>query len=189
HDPERAAIDANNAYYWRANRRRLSAEELRDSVLFVAGKLNPERGGPSFQDFVIEKPQHSPHYQYHLYDPDDPKTQRRSIYRMIVRSKTQPFLTTLDCADPSQMVAKRDETTTALQALALMNNPFMETMAAHLAARVTGDPDPVSTAFTRVTGRAPREDERAALTAYVGTHGLANVCRVILNLSEFAYVD
>ncbi len=189
HDPERAAVDANNAYYWRANRRRLSAEELRDSVLFVAGKLNPERGGPSFQDFVIEKPQHSPHYQYHLYDPDDPKTQRRSIYRMIVRSKTQPFLTTLDCADPSQMVAKRDETTTALQALALLNNPFMETMAGHLAERVESNPDPITAAFNRATGRAPHANERAALAAYAKTHGLANACRVILNLSEFAYVD
>lgn len=189
HDPERAAMDGNNAYYWRANRRRLSAEELRDSVLFVAGKLNHERGGPSFQDFVIEKPQHSPHYQYHLYDPDDPKTQRRSIYRMIVRSKTQPFLTTLDCADPSQTVAKRDETTTALQALALLNNPFMETMADHLARRVENTPDPVRAAFSLVTGRAPSEDERAALAPYAETHGHANACRVILNLSEFAYVD
>ena len=189
HNPECAAIDGDNTLYWRANRRRLSAEETRDAVLFTSGKLNPERGGPSFQDFVIEKPQHSPHYEYHLHDHNDPKAQRRSIYRMIVRSKTQPFLTTLDCADPSQMVAKRDETTTALQALSLMNHPFMETMAEHFAERVKNDPDPVATAFLLATGRAPRDDERTAIAAYAGQHGLANACRVILNLSEFSYVD
>ncbi len=188
-DPARTAIDVGNTYYWRASRRRLSAEELRDAVLFSAGKLNREMGGPGFQDFVIEKPEHSPHYQYHLHDHQDPKAQRRSIYRMIARSQTQPFLTALDCADPSQMVAKRDETTTALQALALMNNPFMTTMAGDFAARVKAGPDPAATAFTIATGRAPREDERAALGAYAERHGLENTCRVILNLSEFAYVD
>lgn len=189
HDPAMAEIDGNNAYYWRANRRRLSAEELRDSVLAVSGKLSREMGGPSFQDFVIEKPQHSPHYEYHLHDPDDPKSQRRSIYRMIVRSKTQPFLTTLDCADPSQMVAKRDETTTALQALALLNNPFMETMSEHFAERVGDAPDGVAAAFEYATGRAPDESEMKELSAYAQAYGLANTCRIIFNLSEFAYVD
>lgn len=188
-DPDQAAIDAENAFYWRANRRRLSAEELRDGVLAAAGKLNRQMGGPSFQDFVIEKPEHSPHFQYHLHDPDDPASQRRSIYRMIARSQTQPFLTALDCADPSQMVAKRDETTTALQALSLLNNPFMEVMAGHFAERVEAEPDPVATAFAIATGRNPRPDEREALSDYAEVHGLANTCRVILNLSEFAYVD
>ncbi|MCB1076382.1 MAG: DUF1553 domain-containing protein [Verrucomicrobiae bacterium] len=188
-DTSRAAIDGDNAYYWRANRRRLSAEEVRDAVLVAAGKLSRDMGGPSFQDFVIEKPEHSPHYQYHLHDPDDPKSLRRSIYRMIARSQTQPFLTTLDCADPSQMVAKRDETTTALQALALMNNPFMTTMAGHFADRVGGETDPVSAAFGIATGRSATLEERTALAAYAETYGLNNACRIILNLSEFSYVD
>ncbi len=187
--PAMADIDGGNQYYWKANRRRLSAEELRDSVLVVAGKMNREMGGPSFQDFVIEKPQHSPHYQYHLHNHNDPKALRRSIYRMIARSQMQPFLTTLDCADPSQMVAKRDETTTALQALALMNNPFMETMAGHFADRVSANADPISTAFALTTGRTPDDNERSQLVAYAKTHGMKNACRVILNLSEFAYLD
>ncbi|MAS92038.1 MAG: cytochrome C [Verrucomicrobiales bacterium] len=189
HRADMAEVDANNAYYWRGNRRRLSAEELRDSVLAVSGKLNREMGGPSFQDFVIEKPQHSPHYQYHLHDHDDPKSQRRSIYRMIVRSKTQPFMTTLDCADPSQMVAKRDETTTALQALALLNNPFMETMSGHFATRVGQQKDPIQKAFLLVTGREPNADELDELNAYTRLYGLKNTCRILFNLSEFAYVD
>ncbi|MDF1816922.1 MAG: DUF1549 and DUF1553 domain-containing protein, partial [Verrucomicrobiales bacterium] len=112
-DEARASIDSNNRYYWRMNRRKLGAEELRDSILCAAGVLDLKMGGPSFQDFKF-KDDHTPKYWYHLHDPDDPDSHRRTIYRFIARSQTHPFLTTLDCADPSQMVAKRDETTTAL---------------------------------------------------------------------------
>ncbi len=61
HDEANAAIDAGNSYHWRANRRRLTAEEFRDSVLSVSGTLNRAAGGKPFQDFIIEKPEHSPH--------------------------------------------------------------------------------------------------------------------------------
>ena len=54
------------------NRRRLEAEAIRDSILAVSGKLDRTMGGPSFQDFVVEKPEHSPHYEYDQHDPDDP---------------------------------------------------------------------------------------------------------------------
>ena len=93
-------------------------------------------GGPSFQDFVIEKPEHSPHYQYHLHDPEDPKSHRRAVYRFVVRSKQQPFMAALDCADPSLAVEKRNQTLTPQQALALLNNRLAVAMAKHFAARV-----------------------------------------------------
>ena len=161
-----ARIDANNAYCWRMNRRRLEAEAIHDSVLWVSGKLDTKMFGPSFQDFVIEKPEHSPHYQYHLYDPDDARTHRRSIYRFIVRSQPQPFMTTLDCADPSMQVDKRNENLSALQALALLNNRFMIAMAKHFAERVdrAGDDTSgkVNRAFRLATGRLPTaEDTRS----------------------------
>src|SRR5207302_4710562 len=101
---------------WRMNRKRLEAEAVRDSVLMVAGRLDLSAGGPGFRDFVVERPEHSPHYEYRLSDPEDPKSHRRSVYRFIVRSQPQPFLTALDCADPSMSVDKRNESTTALQA-------------------------------------------------------------------------
>ena len=68
-----AKIDVDNRYLWRQNRRKLEAEAVRDSILAVAGKLDLTMGGQSFRDFVVEKPEHSPHYQYHLHDPEDPK--------------------------------------------------------------------------------------------------------------------
>jgi len=190
-DPANARIDANNTLLWRANRRRLTAEEYRDSLLAVSGVLRAsDPGGPSFQDFVIEKPQHSPHYEYGLYDVLDPSTYRRSIYRFIVRSQPQPFLTVLDCADPSQSVAQRDESTTALQALAQWNNRLVEAMARKFADRIGKTPGaPVETACQLALGRPPTAEEHAALEEHLKQHGSASLCRVVFNLNAFVYLD
>ncbi|MDA0767244.1 MAG: DUF1549 and DUF1553 domain-containing protein [Verrucomicrobia bacterium] len=187
--PGQAEIDQGARYLWRMNRRRLSAEEIRDSVLLASGQLDRTMGGKSFKDFVIEKPMHSPHYQYHLHDPNDAASHRRTIYRMIVRSQTQPFLTTLDCADPSRSVAVRDESTTGLQALALMNNPFMEVMAGQFAKRLAGEERPVEALFRHGLAREPKELELALFERYRQEHGLENSCRIFFSLSEFVYVD
>jgi len=162
-------------------------------MLAVAGKLDDRMEGPAFQDFVIEKPEHSPHYEYQLHNVEDPKSHRRSIYRFLVRSQTQPFMTTLDCADPSMIVEKRNETVTALQALALLNNKLVLSMSRHMATRLqaTGmtDRQQIALAIQLALGRAPAEVELVALQQYAKEHGMAQVCRVILNLNEFAFVD
>ena len=189
HHQGNAAIDISNKYLWRQNRRRLDAESLRDTVLVVSGKMNYEMGGPSFKDFVIEKPQHSPHYQYHKYDPDDPLTHRRSVYRFIVRSQPQPFMDTFDCADPSELVDKRGETTTALQALALLNNNFMVKMSQRFAENVSKSSKPVREAFEMALSRVPTKDELDLLNSYEKRHGLAATCRIIFNLNEFSFID
>ncbi len=188
-----SSADADNRYLWRQNRRKLEAEAVRDSILFAAGKLDLTAGGPSFQDFVVEKPEHSPHYQYHLHDPDDPKAHRRAVYRFTVRSKQQPFMASFDCADPSLAVEKRNQTLTPQQALALLNNKLTLAMAKHFAARVEklSDelPGRVAAAFRLALGRDPTAAEHEELTQYATDHGLANACRVILNLNEFVFVD
>ena len=188
-----AKLDVDNRYLWRQYRRKLEAEAIRDSILFVSGKLDLAMGGPSFQDFIVEKPEHSPHYEYHLHDPEDPKSHRRAVYRFIVRSKSQPFMAALDCADPSLAVDKRNQTLTPQQALALLNSRLTLTMAKHLAARVeklaADDAGRVVAAYRLAFGRNPSATERDALTAYVKEHGLPNACRLILNLNEFVFVD
>ncbi len=190
HDAINARLDANNERLWRANRRRLSAEEFRDSLLSTAGVLRLEpRGGPSFQDFVIEKPQHSPHYQYHLHDPNDAAGHRRSVYRFIVRSQPQPFLTSLDCADPSQSVPRRDESTTALQALAQWNNRLVEAMSVQFGERLARAPDAVAFACQTALGRSPTADERRVLAGHLQAHGPAALARVVFNLNAFVYLD
>ena len=190
-DPRKT--DAGNVYLWRMNRRKLEAEAIRDSVLQVSGKLDTKMGGPSFQDFVIDQPAHSPHYEYHLHDPNDPKSHRRSIYRFIVRSQPQPFMTTLDCADPSMRVDKRNESLSALQALAWLNNGFMVTMSGHFAARIereTNEPAEQSRLLFRLAvSREPSAIEQKLFADYIRVHGLTNACRAALNLNEFAFVD
>ncbi len=188
------SIDSGNALLWRQNRRKLEAEAVRDAVLAVSGKLDLTMGGPGWQDFVIERPEHSPHYEYGLADPDDPKTWRRSIYRFIVRSQTQPWMTALDCADPSMRVDKRNESLSPLQALALLNNGFMTTQARHFAERLQREiPNDllkqIERAHSLAFGRAPNAAERRKFIAFAQDHGLPNLCRALLNLNEFAFVD
>ncbi len=188
-----AAIDADNRYLWRMNRRALDAESIRDAVLAVSGKLDQRMYGPAFQDFVLERPEHSPHYEYHKHDPDDPASHRRAVYRFLVRSQQEPFMQTLDCADPSQSIARRETTLTAIQALTLLNNKFMVRMAEHFAAALAQQhadaTSQVRTGYQQVTGRLPSVDELRDLVAYTNEFGLANTCRMLLNLNEFVFVD
>jgi hypothetical protein len=150
-------------------------------------------GGPSFQDFVVERPEHSPHYQYHLADPENHALHRRSVYRFLVRSQQQPWMAALDCADPSMMVEKRNQTITPLQALAQLNNQLVVVMARHFAQRAAqAGPDPesqITAAFRLAVQRDPSPDERAMLADYTRTHGLANTCRLLVNLNEFTFID
>jgi len=180
-------IDANNAFLWRQNRRRLEAEAIRDSILLAAGKLDLTMGGPSFQDFVIDKPQHSPHYEYQLADPEDPKIHRRAIYRFLVRSQQQPWMNALDCADPSMLVDRRNQTITPLQALAQLNNQLSIAMSQYFAARVVEQP--IDYLFRIALQRDPTAEERNELARYTEQHGLSNTCRLVLNLNEFVFVD
>ncbi len=192
-NPAAAEKDGDNRLLSRMNRRRLEAEAIRDAVLAVSGRLDRTMGGPSFQDFVIDKPDHSPHYEYELADPEDPRLHRRSVYRFIVRSQQQPFMTTLDCADPSMQVDRRNESLSALQALALLNNAFMLSHSAFYAQRLEQTGEPLETqvrqAVTESLGRPMAADDLAELVAYAREHGLANLCRLLFNLNEFVFVD
>jgi hypothetical protein len=192
-NPEFAKIDGGNQFLWRQNRRRLDAEAIHDTVLSVTGLLDTTKpGGPPFRAFGFED-DHSPRYDYASFDPDDPASHRRSIYRLIVRSVPDPFMETLDCADPSQIVERRNETLTALQALSLMNNKFMVRMAEHFAERVAKElPDlkaQVDAACRLAFGRNPSKEESETLLDVARRHGLPNACRVIFNTNEFVFVD
>ncbi len=84
------------------------------------------RRGPSFQDFVVDKPAHSPHYEYDLADPNDPATFRRSVYRFVVRFTTSTDDDSTRLCGPVDQCAKRDESTTSLQALTQWNDRLVE---------------------------------------------------------------
>ncbi|MCA9118791.1 MAG: PSD1 domain-containing protein [Planctomycetaceae bacterium] len=187
------AVDSGNRLLWRMNRRRLEAEEIRDAILSVSGRMDSSMGGPGFYLFVLEKTAHSPHYEYHLFDPNDPASHRRSVYRFIVRSQPNPFMTTLDCADSSQSTPLRNETLTSLQALSLLNNKFNLAMAEHFARRLEQERptlhEQLELAMRLVAGRSLTASEREQLENYASTYGIENACRVLFNLSEFVYLD
>jgi hypothetical protein len=191
-NPANEMADADNRYLWRANRQRLDAESLRDTILAVSGKIDWTMGGPSVEQFFF-KDDHSPVYDYARFDPDAPGNFRRSIYRFIVRSVPDPLMERFDCPDVSMITAKRTTTITAIQALALMNNPFVLKQVEHLAERVAQvasvPGEQVHAAFRLTLQREPEKREEKVLTAYLARQGLANLCRLLLNTNEFVFVD
>lgn len=191
------AIDGGNQFLWRMNRRRLEAESLRDSVLQVSGKLRLEMGGPGYLLFGLID-DHSPHYLYEQHDPDDIRSHRRTIYRFIVRSVPDPWMTTLDCADAAILVDRRNETLTALQALAMLNNRFMLRMSEHFAEHIASKVDPagleianaqIEQAYRQSLQRSPTAKEREIMLELLRNHGLVQVCRALFNANEFVFVD
>ncbi len=177
--------DSSNRLLWHQNPRRLDAESLRDAVLSVSGKLNPEKGGPGYRDFRYTEA-YAPIYDY--ITVDTPELWRRSVYRFVVRTTPPQFLTTLDCPDPANLTPARNVTTTALQSLALLNNEFMLQQAGYFAERIAGE-HAIERVFALAFARQPTLDERRAAEALVRKEGLAQLCRMIFNSNEFIYVD
>jgi hypothetical protein len=192
HNAEYAKVDSGNRYLWHMNRQRLGAEAVHDSVLASTGQLDLTMGGPSVQQFFF-KDDHSPVYDYTRFDVDSPASRRRSVYRFLVRSVSDPFMDSLDCPDASLLTPKRNTTLTALQALSLLNDPFMLRQSEHLAERVrSAESDPakqIALVYRLTLGRAPAPDEAKLLGAYAAQHGLENAVRLVFNSNEFLFVD
>ncbi len=190
-DAPGVAVDAGNRLLWRQNPRRIEAEAVRDAVLAVSGKLNRKAGGPGFEDFTYQEA-YAPIYTY--VTADAPPLWRRSIYRYLVRTTPDRFMTTMDCPDPANLTPKRMTTTTALQSLALYNNDFMLRQTGYFAERVKAEAgeqpaDQVRRAFVLAFGRPPTGDEQALGESFITTAGLFAFCRSLFNANEFVYVD
>ncbi|MCI0455785.1 MAG: PSD1 and planctomycete cytochrome C domain-containing protein [Gemmataceae bacterium] len=192
HRPECAKVDSDNAYLWRMTRTRLDAESVRDAVLLVSGQLDRRMGGASVRHFKQSPGIHrTPKVDYLAFDPDSPGGHRRSVYRFIFRTLPDPLLDALDCPDASQFTAARASSVTVLQALALLNDPFMVRMSEHFARRVApagSVEEQVRRAYLLALGREPTEGERTRLAGYATRHGMANACRLLLNCNEFLFV-
>ena len=186
HNKEAAAKDAGNRLLWRYTPRRLEGEAVRDTMLAVSGKLNAQPGGPSFRPFKITKPGGS-YVKYEPLDSDDSDLQRRTVYRMNINTGGDAMLESLDCPVPAVKTPKRPSTTTALQALSLMNNPLPVRLARAFAARVELEaPDsPIERAFRLALGRSPMPREIAAAQQL----SLDELCWGLFNASEFIEIE
>jgi hypothetical protein len=173
------------------NRSRLEAEAIHDSLLFVSGQLDTTMGGPAVQQFHF-KDDHSPVYDYTQFDVNSPAARRRSIYRFTVRSVPDPLMDSLDCPDASILTPKRSVTLTSLQALALLNNPFVLKQCEHLAQRVSHAGalnKQIEEVYQLALNRRPTASEMRRLVPFASRNGMASVCRLVFNTSEFMFVD
>ncbi len=191
-DPQAAKRDTDNRWLWRKAPMRLEAEALRDAILSVAGQLNPQRGGPGYQDFKLSI-RGATHY-YNPVDLDDAALYRRSIYRTGARSGRNGLLDAHDCPDPSTVAPRRALTTTPLQALALMNNAFVLRMADRFAERLKNEMGndvnrQIERAYELAYGRPATRADIALARPVIERHGLAVFCRAVFNSNEFVYVD
>jgi hypothetical protein len=135
----------------------------------------------------------TPIIDYSKFDLNSAAAQRRSIYRFLFRTLPDPFMESLDCPAGDQITPTRVNTVTVQQALAMWNDAFVLRQAEHFAARLERDADStparVQLAMRLAVGREANWMELADFMRYADEHGLANFCRLVLNLNEFVFVD
>ncbi|HUG69600.1 MAG TPA: PSD1 and planctomycete cytochrome C domain-containing protein [Pirellulaceae bacterium] len=180
-DESKQAIDPANTLLWRMNRRRLSIEAWRDTLLSVSDRLTLRIGGPSI-------------------DPQEPDGRRRTAYSRVSRLELDAMLALFDFPDPNAHSPKRNETTTPLQKLFVLNSPFMVRQAESFARRVTAaesaNADRIRLAYRVAFGREPNSDElELGLTFLDGCDkaeeqaGWVQYAQIVLASNEMLMVD
>lgn len=129
-DAEKARLDPDNRLLWSRQPQRLEAEILRDAMLATSGTLNLEPYGPAFKppipaDAMVARNTKSP---YPSDARDDASTRRRSVYMFHKRVVPNPLLQAFDRPDAQQACGRREHTTVAPQALALLNDSFVRAL-------------------------------------------------------------
>src|SRR6185295_18396251 len=129
-----AKLDGDSRLLWRFPPRRLSAEEIRDTMLFVSGKLDERMGGPGFRLYQYTRDNVATYTPLAIFGPE---TYRRSVYHQNARASQVDLLSDFDAPDCAFSTSRRTSTTTPSQALALMNHSFTMAMADSLSQRLT----------------------------------------------------
>lgn len=191
--PDLLDADPDNRLLARFERRRLSAEELRDSLLVVSGELDkqPAEGHPFPPESSWTFTQHNPFSAVY-------ETNKRSAFLMVQRQRRHPFLAQFDGADPNSSTPRRETTTVPTQALYFMNDPFFHSQADRLAQRLGEMPTDelrIAHLYNVVFQREPTEVERQRAAAFVAAYpgepvqAWAGLSRVFLASNEFLHID
>ncbi len=199
------AKDVNNDFLWRFDRRRLSAEELRDTVLLHSGTLDRAMGGA--HPFP---PREKWNFTQHTPFVADYPSDKRSVYLMQQRIRRNPYLDIWDGADPAAATGVRPISTTPIQALFMMNDPLVhdhaQKFARLLMAAAPEDPERIRRAHLQLFSRLPTREEikdgqeyLAIVTAALREAGTpadqlaevawASYSRVLFGSNEFIFVD
>jgi hypothetical protein len=175
---ETVRIDPANELFGRQNRQRLTAEELRDTMLNLSGELDRVLGGPSVRDLAAK---------------------RRTLYVTTIRSDRATYQMLFDGADPNTIVEKRTDSVVAPQALWLLNHPFALAQIKALADRLEREGPKATEArvewlYERLFARLPRAEERELMASAVrrlgeGTKTWEQICQVLVCSNELAYLD
>jgi uncharacterized protein DUF1553 len=165
------AADPDNRLLWRANRRRLDAESLRDSLLYVAGDLELKEGGPA---------QPLP----------DLANRRRTVYGFVSRRKLDPMLALFDFPNPNNTSEQRLVTNVPLQRLYFMNSAAVSAEAKALAAHLPGADDRarIEQTYRKLFGRAPSEEERKLGLDFLRDAPWPQYAQVLLSSNEFTFL-
>lgn len=191
-DEASARKDPDNRLLWRMNRRRLEGEALRDAMLAVSGQLTSKAGGPSvYPELPAEIG--VPRGGWPV-SPDVAERNRRSVYVFVKRNLRYPLFGVFDAPEASESCARRYQTTTAPQALMLLNGKFAVDQARSFAERINREAGPsrthlVDRAIQLAFGRSPVVEERQLLMSFLNDHDLVDLCHAVLNVNEFLYVD
>ena len=185
------AKDPENNLFSRMNRLRLEGEIIRDSLLAVGGRLNRKMGGPSvFPPLPKEMTTGGKEWKA---SSDAADHVRRSVYIFARRNLRFPFLEPFDVPDSNQSCPKRERSTTAPQALALLNASDVSAAAKALAARVqkeaTSDEERIANAYRLTLGRTPTAAEVRVSREFLADSPLNEFCRALFNVNEFVYLD
>lgn len=188
--PEGMARDARSKWLWRFPPRRMTAEAIRDSILKVAGTLNPKAGGPGFSAFKVDMENVRHYHPLESFGPDE---WRRMVYMTRVRQEKEAVFGVFDCPDGSQSIGQRTISNTPIQALNLLNSDFTVQQAEIFADNLESiAPDSrsqqIGTAFMKAFGRQPAPAEMELSHALIMEAGIESFARAILNANEFIYI-
>jgi mono/diheme cytochrome c family protein len=183
------ALDSESKWLWRFPLRRLEAEAIRDSMLFVSGQLNLKMHGPGFDLFD----QRGGLSGFKPVESFQGEGLRRMIYAHKVRREREAIFGAFDCPDAGQSTATRRESTTPIQSLNLLNSRFTLEAAQAFATRIRQHSNDevqaqIDCAFQFALGRHVSETELQELEPLVRQHGVAELCRALFNCNEFLYL-
>ncbi|MBL6707581.1 MAG: PSD1 domain-containing protein [Planctomycetaceae bacterium] len=190
-------IDPDNRFLWRASKRRLEAEVVRDAMLAVSGLLDLKRPLGTYLGSVGEGG-----VGQNIFEPviRAISTNTRSVYLPRVRNVLPEMLEIFDAPDASLVTGTRETTSSPLQSLYLMNNEFVQRQAGALSHRVSEQPanDRTGFAYLLIIGREPTDSElqlattfmnRIADSAHDGNQKLTAFCQALLCTAEFSSID
>ena len=199
------ALDPTNNNFWRFNMRRLTAEEIRDSIINVTGQLNLKMGGPSvYTEVSQEVLQTSSRPDIAWGQSSQEDRRRRSVYVYVKRSLHEPMLKAFDSADTDSSCSVRFATTVPTQSLTMMNSAFLNQQAIEFAERLRKDAgndrrEQVRLGLQLTTNRDPSAREISDGLAMMDAMAKASqlddetvlnrFCLMALNLNEFVYLD